>query len=59
MKIAIAGLMPILLLGGCIAVPVVEPAPVAGYYYYSPPPARFGYRHHGGHYYHRPYRHRW
>jgi hypothetical protein len=61
MKVAIAGMIVALSLSGCIAVPVVEPAPVAGYYYHAPPPPTvyFGYSRGGGHRHHyRPYRHR-
>jgi hypothetical protein len=53
MKIAIAGLVAVVSLTGCVAVPVAEPVPAPGYYYYAPPPAVFfGFRHGGGHHHH-------
>jgi hypothetical protein len=57
MKIAIAGLIAVVSLAGCVAVPVAEPVPAPGYYHYAPPPTVFfGFHHHGG-YHHRGHRH--
>lgn len=57
MKVVIAGLIGPLLLAGCIAVPVVEPAPVAGYYYSPPAAVYYGHRHPGWRHSYRPHRH--
>jgi len=52
MKTLIAGLLAVLVLGGCVAVPY-EPVP-AGYYYGppAPPSVYFSYSYHGGGDYH-------
>lgn len=51
MKSLIAGLLAVLVLAGCVAVPY-EPAP-AGYYYGPPASVSFGYSYHDGGYRHR------
>jgi hypothetical protein len=49
MKTLLAAAAAIVSLGGCVAVPVYEPAPAYGYGYYAPPAATFsfGYSNYG------------
>jgi len=56
MKTLIAGMLAVLTLGGCVAVPY--PAEPAYGYYYAPPPATFSFRYdyHRGYYGPRYYR---
>lgn len=56
MKTLIAGMLAVLTLGGCVAVPY--PAEPAYGYYYAPPPAAFSFRYdyHRGYYGPRYYR---